>query len=71
MVSHELGNISAKAAAYGELGGIHSNLGNFEQAIACLEHQLNLAREMADRSAESDAACGLGTDIYLLFSSSL
>ncbi|KAG7250137.1 hypothetical protein CRUP_011108, partial [Coryphaenoides rupestris] len=33
----------AKAQAYGELGTLHSQLGNYEQALSCLEHQLNIA----------------------------
>lgn len=60
VVSHELNNPSAKASAYGELGTIHSLLGNYEQAISCMEHQLNIARELKDKSLEADAACGLG-----------
>ena len=34
----------AKGFAYGELGEIHSLLGNYEQAISCMEHQLKAAR---------------------------
>ena len=34
----------AKGFAYGELGEIHSLLGNYEQAISCMEHQLRVAR---------------------------
>ena len=35
---------NAKGSAYGELGEIHALLGNFEQAISCMEHQLTAAR---------------------------
>lgn len=44
VVAHELNNPEAKASAYGELGHIHTTLGNYEQAISCLEHQLAIAR---------------------------
>lgn len=47
MVSHELGNPEAKAAAYGELGQLHATLGNLEQAISCLDHQQTIARELS------------------------
>ncbi len=47
-------------SAYGELGCLHSLLGNFEQAISCLQHQLRLAQDMGDQMGEGDAACGLG-----------
>ena len=36
-------------SAYGELGCLHSLLGNFEQAISCLQHQLRLAQQMGDQ----------------------
>jgi tetratricopeptide (TPR) repeat protein len=51
---------SSESSAYGELGCLHSLLGNFEQAISCLQHQLRLAREAGDRLSEGEAACGLG-----------
>lgn len=45
VVAHELGGEGeGKAQAYGELGTLHSQLGNYEQALSCLEHQLNIAR---------------------------
>lgn len=44
VVSHELNIPAAKGSAYGELGHIHSLLGNFEQAISCMEHQHQIAR---------------------------
>ena len=59
-MAHELNSSTAKASAYGELGCLHSLLGNFEQAISCLQHQLNIAKEMKDELCEGDAACGLG-----------
>ena len=59
-MAHELDKPAAKASAYGELGCLHSLLGNFEQAINCLQHQLELAQDMGDRVGEGDAACGLG-----------
>lgn len=34
----------AKGSAYGELGEIHALLGNFEQAISCMDRQLGVAR---------------------------
>ncbi|KAJ8973013.1 hypothetical protein NQ317_004611 [Molorchus minor] len=60
VVSHELGNPEAKAAAYGELGQLHATLGNLEQAVSCLDHQRNIARELGDKVMESDAICALG-----------
>lgn len=48
MVSHELGQPEAKAAAYGELGQMHATLGNLEQAISCLEHQQAIARDLSE-----------------------
>lgn len=45
VVAHELGGEGGeKAQAYWELGTLHSQLGNYEQALSCLEHQLNIAR---------------------------
>ncbi len=47
VVAHDLTEESqseAKGFAYGELGEIHSLLGNYEQAISCMEHQLKAAR---------------------------
>jgi len=45
VVAHELGGEGGgKAQAYGELGTLHSQLGNYEQSLSCLEHQLNIAR---------------------------
>jgi hypothetical protein len=47
VVAHDLTeeNVGvAKGFAYGELGEIHSLLGNFEQAISCMERQLQAAR---------------------------
>jgi len=35
--------------------------GNFDQAISCLEHQITLAKEQGDKTAEASACCGLGT----------
>lgn len=56
-----MGNPEAKAAAYGELGQLHANLGNLEQAVSCLEHQKSIAIDLDDKILESDAVCGLGT----------
>lgn len=61
MVAHELGNIEAKAAAYGDLGNIHSQLGNNKQAVNCLEHQRNIAHDLGDRVAISDSTSSLGS----------
>ena len=45
VVAHELGGEGGgKAQAYWELGTLHSQLGNYEQSLSCLEHQLNIAR---------------------------
>lgn len=45
VVAHELGGEGGgKAQAYWELGTLHSQLGNYEQALSCLEHQLSIAR---------------------------
>lgn len=50
VVAHELGGEGGgKAQAYGELGTLHSQLGNYEQALSCLEHQLSIARSAAVR----------------------
>lgn len=52
MVAHELGGEGGgKAQAYGELGTLHSQLGNYEQALSCLEHQLNIARTAGVRTS--------------------
>ena len=40
----ETADVVDKGSAYGELGEVHSLLGNFEQAASCLEHQLKTAR---------------------------
>lgn len=51
VVAHELGGEGGgKAQAYWELGTLHSQLGNYEQALSCLEHQLNIARTAGVRS---------------------
>jgi hypothetical protein len=50
VVAHDLTEESqseAKGFAYGELGEIHSLLGNYEQAISCMEHQLKAARSVS------------------------
>ena len=45
VVAHDLDQPGeAKGSAYGELGEIHSLLGNFEQAISCMDRQLGVAR---------------------------
>ena len=46
VVAHDLNHPGgdAKSTAYGELGEIHAMLGNYEQAISCMEHQLQDAR---------------------------
>lgn len=45
VVAHDLDNPGdAKRSAYGALGEIHAMLGNYEQAISCMEHQLQDAR---------------------------
>lgn len=50
VVAHELGGEGGgKAQAYCELGTLHSQLGNYEQALSCLEHQLNIARSAGVR----------------------
>lgn len=41
-------------------GNIHSALRNHEQAVNCLEHQRNIAQELGDRYAISDATSSLG-----------
>lgn len=61
VVAHESGNFEAKAAAYGDLGNIHSALGNNEQAVNCLEHQRNIAQDIGDRYAISDSTSSLGS----------
>jgi len=47
VVAHDLCDDTqgeAKGFAYGELGEIHALLGNHEQAISCMQHQLKAAR---------------------------
>ena len=46
VVAHDLDHPGgdAKRTAYGELGEIHAMLGNYEQAISCMEHQLQDAK---------------------------
>ncbi|KAF3849226.1 hypothetical protein F7725_015723 [Dissostichus mawsoni] len=61
VVAHELGGEGGgKAQAYGELGTLHSQLGNYEQSLSCLEHQLNIARTAGDKSLEAEASDALG-----------
>ena len=38
------GGSKGKGSAYGELGEVHCSLGNFEQAVSCMDHQLKAAR---------------------------
>lgn len=47
------------------LGRVHAALGNHEQAVSCLSHQLTLARGLGDRAGEAEAASGLGA-VHLL-----
>ena len=49
-----------RASAYGELGEIHSLLGNHDQALSCLEHKLRAARDDQDRRCEAEAAAAVG-----------
>lgn len=57
VVAHELGGEGGgKAQAYGELGTLHSQLGNYEQALSCLEHQLNIARAAGVRTDSCPAS---------------
>ncbi len=53
---------STKAIAYGELGHIHRQLGNFEQAITCFKHEQELAKDpsLKDGLIEAEALHGLG-----------
>ena len=44
VVCHDLSQTGATASAYGELGEIHKLLGNFDQAVNCMEHRLDMAR---------------------------
>jgi tetratricopeptide (TPR) repeat protein len=45
VAAHELSEAgAAKGSAYGELGDIHCSLGNYEQAISCLDRQLSIVR---------------------------
>lgn len=46
-------------------GRVHAALGNHEQAVSCLSHQLDLARGLGDKAAEAEAASGLGA-VHLL-----
>lgn len=68
VVAHELGGEGGgKAQAYGELGTLHSQLGNYEQALSCLEHQLNIARSAGVSPGAVDARelreCPKGADL--------
>ena len=42
--SHATSSKGSKGSAYGELGEVHCSLGNFEQAVSCMDHQLKAAR---------------------------
>lgn len=42
------------------IGNIHSALKNYKQAVNCLEHQRNIAQDLGDRYAISDATSSLG-----------
>ena len=44
VISHDLSEPGASAAAYGELGDIHRMLGHFEQSISCMERRIEMAR---------------------------
>ena len=47
--------------AYGNLGGTHEMLRDFERAIECHECHLKIAKELGDRSGEGKAYGNLGT----------
>lgn len=62
VVAHELGGEGGeKAQAYCELGTLHSQLGNYEQALSCLEHQLGIARTAGVRARRIPSASALCT----------
>ena len=44
VISHDLSEPGATAAAYGELGDIHRMLGHFEQSVSCMERRIEMAR---------------------------
>ena len=44
VITHELDEPGATAAAYGELGDIHRLLGHYEQSISCMERRIEIAR---------------------------
>ena len=44
VITHELDEPGATAAAYGELGEIHRLLGHYEQSISCMERRIEMAR---------------------------
>ena len=47
--------------AYGNLGGVHEKLRDFDRAIECHECHLKIAKELGDRSGEGKAYGNLGT----------
>ena len=44
VVAHELSDGSTAGFAYGDLGAVHAALGNLEQAVSCIDHQITAAR---------------------------
>ncbi len=76
VVAHELGGEGGgKAQAYWELGTLHSQLGNYEQSLSCLEHQLSIARTAGVRlhlrkalfSAADFSSCPSECDNIIIF----
>ena len=51
-INRELGNRSNEAIALGNLASGWLNLGAFDEARACLEQSLQLARQLGDRSSQ-------------------
>ena len=55
------GDREAQGRAYFNMGAICIDTGEYESAIANINRNIDIAREIPDRAAEADALFNLGT----------
>ncbi|MGM1060048.1 tetratricopeptide repeat protein [Saccharothrix sp. Mg75] len=54
------GDVDGQMRSFRALGKLHAEIGDHEEAIACYERSLGLARDTANRHARGEALLGLG-----------
>jgi len=56
-------DLEAQGRAYFNMGAICIDMGEYDRAIAHINKNIDIAREMTDRAAEADALFNLGTSL--------